>query len=407
MEAITLSQQQACRFLVAYHGLLPPRNASGKSGILAYIRRVGCIQFDPLNIVGHNPELVLQSRVSDFRPNMLWELLYEDRALLDGWDKMMSIYPVEDWRHFRRLRVAVPRRFGDSHEAIESILPEVRQEIQARGPLSSIDLDFDKTVDWPWGPTRLARAALESMYNRGELIIHHKVHTRKVYDFTHRHIREDLLSAADPNPTEEAFHDWYVQRRVGSVGLLWGRSGEAWLAMHGIKSGERRAAIDRLLFQGCLRKVRVDGISADLFIRKDDVASLDMIEQFDPTNLQAAILAPLDNLLWDRKYIEALFNFRYRWEVYKPAGEREFGYYVLPILFGDSFVARFEPGRDKQSGALLIKNWWWELDAHPTEQMRKAIINCFQQFLAYLEAESFHLDDALAKQKGIEWLVPG
>lgn len=405
MEVINLSKQQARRFLLAYQGLLPPRNASGKAGILAFIRRVGCIQFDPLNIVGHNSELVLQSRISDFRTSMLRELLYEDRALLDGWDKMMSIYPVEDWPYFRRLRAAVPRRFGNSHEAIESILSEVRQEIQLRGPLSSIDLDFSQPVDWPWGPTRLARAALESMYNKGELIIHHKVHTRKVYDFANKHIRDDLLSAADPNPTEEAFHDWYIHRRVGSVGLLWGRSGEAWLAMHGIKSRERNAAIGRLLDQGSLRKVRVDGISADLFIRNDDMAMLDRIEHFDSTNLQAAILAPLDNLLWDRQYVEALFDFRYRWEVYKPVGEREFGYYVLPILFGEMFVARFEPGRDKQSGALLIKNWWWEHNVEPSERMRKAIRECFARFLDYLDSDTIHIESEVAERASIAWLA--
>jgi uncharacterized protein YcaQ len=406
MEAINLSKQQARRFLLAYHGLLPPRNVSGKSGVLDYIRRVGCIQFDPLNIVGHNPELVLQSRIADFQPNMLRELLYEERALIDGWDKMMSIYLIEDWPFFNRLRIAAPRRFGKTHAAIDSVLSEVRRALRERGPLSSIDINFNQTVDWPWGPTRLARAALESMYNRGELIIHHKVHTRKVYDFASRHFPDDLLSAADPNPTEEAFHDWYVQRRIGSVGLLWGRSGEAWLSMFGIKSRERRAAINRLLEDGRLRKVKVDGISADFFIRSDDVVMIDRDELVDPTNHHAAILAPLDNLLWDRKYIEVLFNFRYRWEVYKPVSEREFGYYVLPILYGDNFVARFEPGRDKQSGSLVIKNWWWEPNVQPSEQMREAVYHCFQQFIAYLETETIHLDDTLAKQEGIEWLIP-
>ena len=97
MEKLTLTNQQARRFILARQGLWPPYELEGKSGVLSYIRRVGCIQFDPLNIVGRNPELVLQARVSDFRPAMLEELLYEDWKLLDGWDKNMSIYCVEDW----------------------------------------------------------------------------------------------------------------------------------------------------------------------------------------------------------------------------------------------------------------------------------------------------------------------
>jgi uncharacterized protein YcaQ len=79
---------------------------------------------------------------------MLQELLYEDRALLDGWDKNMSIYPVEDWPFFHRRRQAIRRHPGKSPEAVEAILPQVRQALRERGPLSSTDLDFDQTVDW-------------------------------------------------------------------------------------------------------------------------------------------------------------------------------------------------------------------------------------------------------------------
>jgi uncharacterized protein YcaQ len=98
-----------------------------------------------------------------------------------------------------------------------------------QGPISSLDLDIHEVVDWSWAPTRLARAALESMYWWGELIIHHRINTRKVYDFSHNHLRDELLKREDPNLMEEAYQDWYVLRRIGSVGLLWGKSGDAWL----------------------------------------------------------------------------------------------------------------------------------------------------------------------------------
>ena len=100
MDSITLTKQQARRFILAHQGLWPPYQFEGKAGILDFISHVGCIQFDPLDIVGHNPELVLQARVSGFRSAMLQELLYEDRKLLDGWDKMMAIYCTQDWPYF-------------------------------------------------------------------------------------------------------------------------------------------------------------------------------------------------------------------------------------------------------------------------------------------------------------------
>ena len=104
----------------------------GKEGIVEYIRRVGCIQFDPLNIVGHNHELVLQSQIRDFRSNMLQELLYQDRNLLDGWDKNMSIYPVEDWPFFERRRRVCLDHYTKRSEEVTKVLPLVRKTIENR-----------------------------------------------------------------------------------------------------------------------------------------------------------------------------------------------------------------------------------------------------------------------------------
>jgi uncharacterized protein YcaQ len=402
---LAITKRQARRLILAHQGLWPPYELEGKSGVLDYIRRVGCIQFDPLNIVSRNPELVLQARVSDFRPTMLQELLYEDRKLLDGWDKNMSIYRVEDWPYFQRRRQAAMRNPGRSHGPVKSILPQVRQAIEERGPLSSIDLNFDQTVDWSWAPTRLARAALETMYFWGELIIHHKVHTRKVYDFAHRHIPGELMSAADPNQTEEQYQDWYILRRIGSVGLLWNRSGDAWLGMSEIKSKERNRALTRLLRQGKVVEVYVEGMEPPLYMRSDDKRRLDNTLDPDDPPSRATIVAPLDNLLWDRRLAKELFDFEYRWEVYKPVAERRYGYYVLPILHGDRFVARFEPGRDKKSGALVIKKWWWESGVIPSKRMQSDLRQCFKRFLSYLGTDNFQIDGKTTEQEGLDWLV--
>ncbi len=404
MEKLTLTRQQARRCMLAHQGLWPPYALAGKSGVLSYVRRVGCLQYDPLNIVGHNSELVLQARVSDFRPGMLRELLYEDRRLVDGWDKNMAIYCVEDWPCFHRRRERARRHPGKSPEAVRSILPQVRQAIQERGPLSSIDLDFDQTVDWSWAPTRLARAALESMYSWGELIIHHKVHTRKVYDFASRHVPEELLAAPDPNEAQEQYHDWYVMRRIGSVGLLWNRSGGAWLGISDIKSPERSAAFGRLLEQGEIVELRVEGMGPPLYIRAADTPCLDRALDPDGPPPRAVVLAPLDNLLWDRRLVQDLFDFEYVWEVYKPAAERRYGYYVLPILHGDRFVARFEPGRDKESGALVVKGWWWEDGVRQTERLHADLHDCFGRFLRYLGTQSVQVEGQAAAQTGLDWM---
>lgn len=405
MNSIKLTKKEARWFILSHQYLLPPYQVSGKDGIIDYIGRVGCIQFDPLSIVGNNPELVLQSRVTGFRPGLLQELLYKDRKLLDGWDKMMAIYRTEDWPyfHYRQQEAAKRSSRRDSNE-VKAIFPQIRKAIEERGPLSSINLDHNRKVDWWWGPTRLAKVALDDMYYLGELIIHHKVHTRKVYDFASRHIPEELLSSPDPHETREQYHDWHVLRRLGGIGLLWRRVG-VWQGIHGARSKERMAALMRLINQGQVVKVSVENIKFSFYMRSCDLSVLDTVTESDDVLKQAAIIAPLDNLMWDRELIQALFDFKYRWEVYKPVDERKYGYYVLPVLYGDRFVARFEPEREKKSGALVIKNWWWELGVTQTAEMRAGLRDCFKRFLSYLGTDLMTIDRILVKREELGWIL--
>ena len=115
-------------------------------------------------------------------------------------------------------------------------------------------------------------------------------------------------------------------------------------------------------------------------------------------------MAPLDNLLWDRNMLRELFDFEYRWEVYKPVAERKYGYYVLPVLYGDKFIARFEPGKDRANKALMIKNWWWEPGIKPSAAMRHALQLCFQRFRNYLGTDSLIIDDNVKAKTGVNWL---
>ncbi len=404
MEELIITKQQACRFLLAFQGLWADYQLEGKAGIMDYFRRVGCVQFDPLDIVGNNQELVLQSRIKDYRTSLLQELLYKDRRLIDQWDKNMSIYCIDDWPYFRRVREAAGKRLGRRLDPVRGVLPQVRRMFEEKGPLSSADLDFNQPVDWSWAPTRLSRAALESMYFWGELIIHHRIRTRRVYDLASRHIDEALLVAPDPNETETQYFEWYVLRRIGSIGLLWNKSGDAWLGISGLKSKERGAAFEALLQREKIIKVSVDGIKPFLYMRSTDKPYFDMIAQWGERPKRAAILAPLDNMLWDRRLIKELFAFDYRWEVYKPADEREFGYYVLPVLYDDHFVARFEPVRDKKSGALIIRNWWWEQDTYESDELYRALWHCFKNFCVYLGMDRIEINEEIKKTKNLEWL---
>ena len=404
MDKLKITIEQARQFIVLYQGLNGDYQYKEKSGIIDFVTKVGCIQFDTLNIVGRNPDLVLQSRIKSYKQKMLQELLYKDRLLVDEWDKEMSIYTIKDWPYFERNRSAAFKRYKDI-QAIKDYLPYVREVLEKRGPITSSHLEQVQIIDWSWAPTRLSRAALESMYLWGELIIYNKANSRKIYDFSYKHIAKQILNAEDPNKTLQQYHDWHVLRRIGAVGLLWNKAGDAWLGIKEMKSMERTEAFKRLLDKGLIEEIQVEGLKYSLYMKSEYIGLLKTVVEQKAAKPRAAILAPLDNMLWDRKLIQEIFGFEYRWEVYKPAAQRKHGYYVLPILYGSSFVARFEPVLDKESRNLIIKNWWWESEIKVTAKMRKGLKQCIRGLMDFTETQNLVIDDNALTANKLEWML--
>jgi uncharacterized protein YcaQ len=404
---ITLSKRHARRFLLAHQHLWPPRKLRGKVGILEFIRRVGCIQFDPINVVGRNPDLVLQSRVNKYRPTMLEELLYSDRRLIDGWDKVSSIMPVEDWPYFTRHRQLMRERYGDPSNPPMEIAPMVLGAIRERGPLSSIDLKHSDKVDWSWGrASRLTKASLDVLYVMGKVLIHHRVGSRRVFDLAERLIPSSLISTPDPNETMRDYQEWHVLRRIGGLGLSNPSASEFRLGMLGVKGDVLLTTLARLVERGELTVLAVDGVPDRLFFaRSMDLPTLEMAQTKRAPKARAAIIGALDNLLWDRNLLKWIFDFEYTWEVYKPVATRKYGYYVLPVLYGDRLVARVEPVFDRKTSELTLKNWWWEEGVQPDDRMRVALAACLKGFMHYLGASRIRLGKEVSGKADMEWVL--
>lgn len=395
---LTVTGQQARRFLLAHHRLLPPRSLRGKQGALEYVRHANCIQHDPINVVGQNPHLVLQSRVLDYKPAMLEALLYRDRKLLEGFDKQMSIYPVEDWP-----KLAVGRDdMGDTHARSEStvkaaeLMDWVTREIAARGPLSSLDLEEETRVEW-WlsGRTRAVRIALEMLFMSGAIVVHHRVGNRRYFELSRRVLPARLSRARKSRSSRHDYLDWHVLRRSSGVGLVDPKVNAKWGGIVCWRGGQIRAALTRLVNKGRLAPVAIEDLPRkEFYVRRGDLAALDAAPSGSNAPAGAAFIAPLDNLMWDGHLIETLFDFVYVWEVYKPASTRKWGYYVLPVLVGDRFVARLDPGFDKRAKLFTIQNWWWEeaVDKND-EDLLAALQDCLRQFCKYLGADSVKLGE--------------
>lgn len=388
MNKLHITQAQARRFLIAYHGLDRYGPKGKEATIREYFAKAGSIQFDPLDVCGKNAELVLQSRVKDFRPSDLYTLLYKKRVLTEGWDKMMCIYNMVDYPGFKRRRNR-DLLYLNSEKCVElkSVSEKIIEEIKKRGALSSLDLDFHEKIDWSWAPAKLSRAALEILFFSGQLAIESRIHSRRQYDLVEKLVPPEIFKAEDPNPTEENYNDWRVLRRLKSMGLYYSKSGDGWLGM--IKKIERDKSLMRLQSHNKVLNIEIEKLPYHFYIPSEErELMLRIINGERRISKKISFLAPLDNFMWDRFLIETLFSFKYRWEVYKPAVEREYGYYVLPVLYGDKIIARFEPVRNKKLSILTIKNWWWEEGVKKDASQQSAIEKALRDFASFLEVQT-------------------
>ncbi len=403
---LTLTKSEARRFILAHQNLLPPRSLQGKEALLDFVRRVGCIQYDPVNVVGCNPDLVLQSRVGAYRPQLLEGLLYQERLLWDGFDKVQSIYLAEDWPYFSRRRAANRENHWFPHDQAVNLQPLILETMRKDGPLCSLDLELKEKISGFWGvPIRAERAALENLYNMGEIGIHHRVGTRRYFDLIERLLPQEILTAPDPHDSLEEYHDWHILRRVGAAGLAHAGGAEYWLGILEMKSPERRASLIRLVRKGELIPIAVEGVTrSPLFMRARDRDLLETTRHDPACDPRAAFIAPLDNLIWQRDLINWLFDFDYVWEVYKPAHKREYGHYVLPVLYGERFVARCEPVLDRKANRLVIRNWWWEEDAPQDTPLMVAMEKCLLAFAEYAGASTIAAEGAAANEAFIRRL---
>lgn len=363
------------------------------------MKRVGCIQYDPLNVVGRNPDLVLQSRIQGYTPLVLEKMLYTDRYLVDGWDKMMSIYRQEDWPFFHRVRkqreVGLQRtlRNRGSLEALE-LTGEIRHMLVKDGRLQSGKISFGTCGKGKWGHRKLSSAAMDYMFNRGELGIHSKKNTQKIYDIIENLLPHELINSPDPFVSDHDFFKWYIKRRIGSVGLIWGRNGGGWLGYFLSDKALRTSMLTELVEEKSIVTLSIEGIDEPFYIRTEDFPILDNLQEKNEQLM--FFLAPLDNLLWDRAMIEKIFEFKYTWEVYVPKAKRKYGYYVLPVLYGDKLVARFEPEMHRGNKPLEIKSWWWEEGIKVTDDIKFSVEKSLKIFSEYLQADGI-LPESLSK----------
>ena len=395
---ITISKKQARQFILSKQGLIGTYRFIGKEGAYDYIRQAGCIQYDPVDVCGKNAELTLQSRVKGFKKSMLHELLYVDRKLVDYADKELSIWPAEDWPYFSSYRER-SLELGGTFEGLEDLKTQAMAYIEENGPVSSDTLPIKGEIYWHssmhWSgnwdkKSAAARSVLEQLYTDGELIIHHKKGSRKFYDLTKKYLPTSILEAENPCKDEESFICWRVLRRIGAIGLLWDKNSTALLGIN-INAETRKKILLRLTNEGKICPVMVEGLKTTFYyLSSDDSLMRQVLEGRADLKARMSFIAPLDPLMWDKALILALWDYQYSWEIYTPAVKRKYGYYTLPILYGEHFVGRIEAIPDRKNKILCVKGLWWEQGIRKTKKLDVTLQRTLKAFSKFNDCDCFN-----------------
>lgn len=374
----TISPEQARRFILRRQGLTGDYRYHGVQGVIDFTRSAGCVQYDPVDVCGRSPEITYLSRVEDYAPRFLQQALYDERALVDYFDKNLCILPVEDYPCFARTRAYHQSPERRSYAIAEALAPRVRAYLQENGPAFSDELPDMGQADWYWSRTTGARATLETLYFRGELCVHHKEGTRRCFDLAENCLPQEILHAPDPYPDDDDHRAFLLYRRIGAAGLLWNRRSDAHLCIPDFAAKNRVKAYETLLKQGKILPVQVQGLRDTFYLQCADEALLDACARADFAP-RTELIAPLDSFLWDRKQIEALYDFSYTWEIYTPADKRRYGYYVLPVLQGERLIGRIECARDRGNAALVVRAYWPEEGAKTDRRALRAALERLQR----------------------------
>ena len=377
-EPLRVSRAAARRFLAERHMLLPPRQLpASKGSVLALVERLGSLQFDPVDLAGRSHEIVCHARIDGFEPRWVDELLYAKvpahRALVEQYNGVLVIVPTSELPYYRRPADRRRERYwrDGTYKRLKPWADTIMQRITNEGALSSADFGPSKSVEWSWGKTPAYRAALEMLQLAGLLHLARREGSRRWFDLAERLIPRNVLERR-VSEEEQIEHTFLARHRdlgLASANGVWVQND--WPL-------KRKELVQRLVGRGALLEIEIAGLPGVWRIPGPERFALEAAMRATAGTRPSAadpnavtLLSPLDPLIHDRKRLEALYNFHYRWEIYTPERKRIFGPYAMPIHAGDQIVGRIQLHRDARvnGASLSVDDLWWERGARPNTHL--------------------------------------
>lgn len=400
MKTFSVSKSTARRFLLDSQSLLNDNanQCAGSKEVLKMIRKLECVQIDPVSVVQRNQHLVLANRIPGYQPEYLDRLLFQGKVF-EYKANEECVIPIEDYPIFEPVRERIRKQLEAPLKELDQVVQGILHRLQNEGPLPSRAFKSENRVHGYWDNkivrTKETSLALSLLRDAGTIRVVHREGTERFFHLAAHTVPEKILHQTESMEASVA-RQALIEKYIRAYRLFDARDPR--FGWQKLTAAERRAEIEKRIQDGTLVTVDIENVQRQYFILAEDLEKIQGVAETahkDYTLAEGSIkfLSPLDNLLWRRERVADLFDFHYRWEIYTPRSKRRYGPYAMPILCGDQLIGRIDPRLDRKDGRLVIQLLQLEPCVKLTRQLRNKLRDALEIF-----AEFHHVEEITVEQ---------
>jgi uncharacterized protein YcaQ len=372
MESLVLTQSQARNIILHAAGLAwKGQFGTGPEAVYRVIDHLGFVQLDTNYVVERAHHHVMAARIPGYQKEWLVQLC-EDGSVFEYFTSDAGFLPMSDFRYSLPVKESFKASGKPLSTADARLMKDVLDRVEREGPLMVNDFEYDRqeasTGWWDWRP---AKVALERLYLEGKLMVSRNKKFHKVYDLP---LNLSSVETELTLPTPDEFARYTITRTLAALGVAYSKE-IAWRARR-VKNNIVKTVLAQMVAAGEIREVTIEGVKhGPLYILCDQETKIVVTGD-------AFILSPFDILNVFRHRLKDFFDFDYQIECFVPAAKRKYGYFSLPVLLGERFVARMDAKADRKHKVLLVHSLHFE-DVVLSEEMIGQIAEALKAFVQF------------------------